>query len=511
MTGNRGSGSLTRMNGTMRMSGTAAGLAAAVIGLAACQGVASLNKAGAARQSVTVIRLQMPDDDQGYGLYFAQAAARRSHGALKVAVDVNSYPSSRPANEARLVAALRAGRAGFSFQPARDWAVAGLPGFEALGAPFLVTTVRASDLLAASPVAGVLLRELSSIGLVGLGLVPSEPRQILSTRPLLAPAAFRGIRVRITDNPETAALMTAIGSRPVQGLTAGQVGGLLRSGSLTGVEGGPYYIVANSYNAEAPYLTSYALFPKFETLAATRRAWLALTTAQRAAVRQAIADTLAHARAALPDNEGQDLAKLCTNGVILDQPSPAQLAALAREAGGPPTNAEVAVMMRTIRADVPGTGPQLSPIPVPAPCRTAQTMAQAISLHRLSLPARSSKQGATIPPGDYVTTDTVADFRAGGVQSGPDWSKPITWTFHLHPDGKLEQTQTPDYPDEGPIYGRYVVHGDEVTFIWNAAAGLTPEALRWSYFGGQLTCSIVSVQDTPGQVEYTAHPWRKVS
>jgi hypothetical protein len=138
-------------------------------------------------------------------------------------------------------------------------------------------------------------------------------------------------------------------------------------------------------------------------------------------------------------------------------------------------------------------------------------MAQAVSLHRLSLPVRSSKQGATIPPGDYVTTDTVADFRAGGVQSGPDWNKPITWTFHLHPDGKLEQTQTPDYPDAGPIYGRYVVHGDEVSFIWNAAAGLTPETVRWSYFGGQLTFSIVSVQDTPGRVMYTAHPWRKVS
>jgi hypothetical protein len=220
--------------------------------------------------------------------------------------------------------------------------------------------------------------------------------------------------------------------------------------------------VANSYNAEAPYLTSYALFPKFETLVASRRAWLALTTAQRAAVRQAIADTLAHARAALPDHEGQDLAKLCTNGVVLDQPSPAQLAALAREAGGPPTNAEVAVMMRTIRADVPGTGPQLSPIPVPAPCRTAQTMAQAISLHRLSLPARSSKQGATIPPGDYVTTDTVADFRAGGVQSGPDWNKPIKGTSTCTSRSQRRRPRLPRrrahprcyrYGDEGHLIG----------------------------------------------------------
>jgi TRAP-type C4-dicarboxylate transport system substrate-binding protein len=498
------------MNMTIRMPGLAAALAAAVVGLAACQGVASLNKAGAVRQSVTVIRLEMPDDDQGYGTYFAQAAARLSHGTLKVVVDVTSYPSALPANEARLVAALRAGRVGFSFQPARDWAAAGLPGFEALDAPFLVTTVRASDLLAASPVAGALLREFSSIGLVGLGLVPSEPRQILSTRPLLAPAAFRGIQIRITDNPETAAIMTAIGARPVQGLAASQVGGRLRSGSLTGVENGPYYMLANSYNAEAPYLTSDALFPKFETLVATRRAWQALTTAQRAAVRQAIADTLAHARTALAGNEGQDLARLCNHGVVIDEPSPAQLAALAHEAGSPPADAEVAVIMRAIRTDVPGTGPQLSPIPVPAPCRTAQTMAQAVTLHRRSVPVGSGKQAATIPPGTYVTTITVADLRAGG-QIGPDWNKPLLYTWHLYPDGQVYQTQKPDYPDQPFGRGRYVVHGDEVTFIWDANMNLTPETVRWSYFGGQLSFTIVSVQDSSSRIIYTAHPWRKIS
>jgi TRAP-type C4-dicarboxylate transport system substrate-binding protein len=498
------------MNMTIRLPGAAAALAATVVGLAACQNMASLNKAGAARQPVTVIRLEMPDDDEGYGTYFAHAVARYSHGTLKVVVDVSSYPSRVPANEARLVAALRAGRVGFSFQPARDWAAVGLPGFEALDMPFLVTTVRASDLLAASPVAAALLRELSPLGLVGLGMVPSEPRQILSTRPLIAPGAFQGIRVRITDNPETAALMKAIGSRPVQGLSAQQVGVLLRSGSLTGVENGPYYILSNSYNAEAHYLTSYAPFPKFETLVATRQAWLALTPAQRTAVRQAIAATLVHARTALPGNEGQDLARLCTNGVILDEPSSAQLAALASEAGGPTANAEVAATIRMIRADVPGTGPQLSPISLPTPCRTAQTLAQAVALHRLSVPARSGKKGATIPPGNYITTDTVADLRAGG-QYGPDWNKAITWTYHLHPDGKLEQTQVPDYSDQGPIYGHYVVYGDEVTFIWNAASGLTPETVRWSYFRGQLTFSIVSVQDTAGRVMYSAHPWHKAS
>ena len=137
-----------------------------------------------------------------------------------------------PANEARLVAALRAGTAGFSYQPARDFAAAGVPGFQALDAPFLVTTVRASEQLAASPLASTVLGQLSSLGLVGIGLIPAEPRQILSTRPLIAPSAFAGIRLRITDNPETAALAAAIGARAVQGKSASQVRGLLHQDRL---------------------------------------------------------------------------------------------------------------------------------------------------------------------------------------------------------------------------------------------------------------------------------------
>jgi TRAP-type C4-dicarboxylate transport system substrate-binding protein len=488
----------------------AAALVVAMTGLAACTGTAGIDKAGAARQSLTVIRLEMPDDAQQNGQYFAQDVARRSHGTLKVVIDVASYSSALPANEAHLVAALRAGRVGFSFVPARDLAAEGLPGFEALDTPFTVTTVLASTLLAASPVAAALLRELSPLGLVGLGLIPDEPRQILSTRPLIAPSAFRRIRVRITDNPQTAALMTSIGAYPVQGLAANQVSGLLRSGSLTGVESAPVYALQNSYNAEAPYLTSYALFPKFETLVATRRAWQALTAAQRATVQQAIMDTLGHAKVVLAPDETQELSQLCSTSLVLDEPSLAQLAALARQGGGAPADAAASAIMRMIRADVPGTGPQPSPVPLPAPCRTAQTTAQAISLHGLTVPTASITHGATIPPGNYVTTDTVADFQAGGV-AGPDWNKPITWTYHFHADGEIEQTQDPDYPDQGPIYGRYVVHGDEVTFYWNAASGLTPETVRWSYYDGQLTFSIVDVQDAGGQVLYSAHPWHKVS
>ena len=111
-----------------------------------------------------------------------------------------------------------------------------------------------------------------------------------------------------------------------------------------------------------------------------------------------------------------------------------------------------------------------------------------------------------------MVTDTVADFKAGG-QYGGDWEKEITFTWHLHADGTFYQTQVPDYPDQGPTSGHYVVKGDEVTFFFKPTPSYVsaPQTVRWSYFDGQLTFAIVDVADTAGRVIYIAHPWRKVS
>jgi TRAP-type transport system periplasmic protein len=500
-------GSVTCMNHVLRKPLMAAVLAAAVLGPAACGSTARIDKAGTVSHPVTVITLQMPDGTQPDGIYFAQDVSRRSGGTLKVVIDPTTYASSAPANEAKLVAALRAGRAGFSYQPGRDWAAAGVAGFQALDTPFLVTTVQATVKLATSPVAGALLRQLTPLGLVGLGLIPNEPRQILSTRPLIAAADFDG--ARIVDHPQTAALVKAIGARPVQSVST-QVNGMLRSGSVVGVETSPMYILTNSYNMDASYLTGYGMFPKFQTIVATKSAWQRLTLTQQTAMRQAAADTLAYADRTVASRERHELAGLCASGLVLEEPSPAQLTALTHLAARvAPASAQVAAMTQMIKAAVPGTGPQPSEVPAPPQCRTANTTAQAIALHRhLSTRAGSGSRGGTIPPGTYVTTDTVADWQAGGVADLPGLAQPITWTWHLYPNGTFYETQHPGSKSLF-IRGRYFIKGDEVTFN---SPGLddNPETVRWSYYNGQLTFKLVSVADLVGKIIYTAHPWRKV-
>jgi TRAP-type C4-dicarboxylate transport system substrate-binding protein len=497
---------------TNRTFPTAAGLSAAAILLAACSSPGRLDKAGAVEHSVTTITLELPDTGDADATYFATDVAKRSHGTLHVVVDSSTYETADPANAARLIAAMRSGHVSFAYNPARDWAAAGLPGFEAMDTPFLVTTFDAAASLADSSLAPSILSQLSGFGLVGLGLIPTEPRQILSLAPLFALSAFHGISFRILDNPETAALISAIGADPVQGLSPEDTGTELQDGEIGAAETQSSAVLSNSYNAEAPYLTTYGLFPKFETIVATKSAWSALTRAEQDAVRQAVADTLVNSRQ-VPARESTELTTLCAAGLVLDEPSTAQLSALSEAAiRATPTGAQVASMIRKIRSAVAGTGPQLDAVTPPASCHVAHTIAEAKAFASASAlqsgaPAASptSIGGATIPPGIYVTTDTVADFRAAG-QVGAEWNTAQTFQLNIYADGAVLETQEPDI---GGATGYYVVKGDEVTFTW-PTMGLTPETVRWSYLNGLLTFTIVDVQDGGSRIIYSTHPWRKV-
>ena len=498
---------MNRTNATIRLTAAVAGVAA-LAGLTACS-TKPISKAGSTAQHAQTIVLQMPDGADPDGLYFAQDVAKLSHGALKVTIDSQTYDSQSPPNEARLTADIRAGRVSFAYQPARDWAAVGVPGFQALMAPFAVTTVAASQRVAASPVAATVLGQLPGYGAIGLGLIAGEPRQILSTRPLFTQAQFAGQRIRIADNPQAAALVTALGARPVQKLASNQVNSRLRTGLVTAVETSPFYVAENAYQTAAPYLTSYGVFSKFQTLVASKRAWSALPVADQALIRQAAVDTRAHS-GQLAYREALKLTQLCQQGVVLDQPTAAQLGTLARDAAAAaPAGAAAAAVDRQIRA-LPGTGVQPYATGVPAGCRVASDAASAAAIHQVLTPAVAHQGGGKIPPGTYVTTDTVADWQAGG-QYGGEWNTAITFTTVIRADGTLRVTQAPDYSDQGPASGHYVVKGDEVTFSLSQPGGnwSATEKVRWSYFDGQLTFAIVDVADTASRVIYTAHPWRK--
>jgi TRAP-type C4-dicarboxylate transport system substrate-binding protein len=457
----------------------------------------AVDKSGAPVKANVTLTLEVPDVGDALSERFAAEVARRSHGSLRLKIDRDApYTSEVPAHEIELAQALESGKVDAGYLAARAWAAAGVPAFRALLAPFTITTDRASQAVASGAVGQKVLATLPR-SVVGLALVPAEIRRVLSVVPPDSVSAFAGLRIRVVDNPQTDALMHALGAVPMAGLTAGDVADGLHGHWLDAAESSPTPVRQNGYVTDARYLSAYGLFPKFQSIVFSARAWRRLTDDQQAAVRDAARAVVDAAATELPAIERDTLASLCRSGLRVTAPSGARLAALAA-AAQPAARGLDPGILAALRA-LPGAGPQPLIAPLPGECT-----------HRASARAKAHGAQAKIPDGVYVTTITVKDFRANSV-IGPDFNRDITYRTTLR-DGRWYQTQTPNYPDQGPFSGTYSVLGDEVRFVMLHAAGgvSAPELVKWSYFNKQLRFKIVDVADTAGIAIYTAHPWRKV-
>jgi TRAP-type C4-dicarboxylate transport system substrate-binding protein len=464
--------------------------------LAGCGGAARTDKSGAAARETVTLELQMPDAGDAVGERFAAEVMRRSGGSVRVRIDrAEPYDSRDPTAELRLARALEAGKEDMAYLPARAWAADGNQAFAALLAPFVVTTYPAAQAVATGPIAQQLLGRLPS-SVVGLALVPSQLRRVLAVQPPVSVSVFSGLRVRVIDNPQTASDFSALGAEPVQGLDSGEVATEIGARRLDAAESSPSTVLDNSYAAVAKYLSSYALFPKFESIVLSSRAWGRLSADQRDAVRAAARSAVTLAGELVPRQERTQLAQLCRSGLRVVQPSEAQLQALATASAGATRDADPHVLA-ALRA-LPGAGPQALVAPLPRDCTEPS-----------SGPAPRGAQ-VKFPEGVYVTTDTVDDWERGNVIN-PDFTTDITYRTRLK-GGRWSQTQKPAYDDQCPCSGTYTVNGDEIRFVMTHAGGavVLPETVKWSYFNHQLRFTLVDVADNASKVLYTAHPWRKV-
>src|SRR4051794_37021273 len=222
-----------------------AAVVAAGVGIAAC-GDDQRDKSGAKVETKATLVLQMSDlGDEPAGV-FTRAVERRSHGTVHIRTGGDKYESTLASNEVRLARALASGREDIGYVPARAWAATGSAPFKALLAPFTITTDAATDAVATGGVARDVLAALPR-GVVGLALVPAEPRRVLAIRAPLSPAAFTDLRLRVVDNPQSAADFAALGATPVQGMASDQVEAALRHHELDGAESSPRPVLTNGY------------------------------------------------------------------------------------------------------------------------------------------------------------------------------------------------------------------------------------------------------------------------
>jgi TRAP-type C4-dicarboxylate transport system substrate-binding protein len=476
---------------TARRTAAAAAVALAVAFLAGgCAGGSSRTKAGVGGSRQLTLRMQAPDNNDEDAEYFASQVKARTHGRIRIVLDGDTYASADPDNELRLVRDLRRGKVAIAYVPARAWVRDGLTGFQALQAPFLVTDYALLRKITTGPIGKIMLGSLDRAGLLGLGLVPKELRRPLGRRPLISPQSFRGARIRVITSPTSAHALRALGAVPLTNFTSQGAMHALARHRLDGVESDAHAITQNDYVHVAPYLPSnLPLFAKAETIVIRRAAFDALAPADRKAILAAATATVAHANPAAL--ERAEVASLCGQGLRLVRVGAADIAALRRAARpayaalerDPTTRREIVAIERLAAAG-PGAVP-LQPCP-----RTKPLVASGAS---------------RFPQGMYEETVTKADFARQHVTPSSVGDFPMPWRITMR-KGRWHTNE------RMPTGGRYVVDGDEITFLYDDPPENRGrrETVRWTYYRGGLTFRVVDVADGGSVAIYVSHPWRRI-
>ena len=226
------------------------------------------------------------------------------------------------------------------------------------------------------------------------------------------------------------------------------------------------------------------------------------------------AETVAWEAGHLARNESAELALLCRNGLVVVAPSASALEAWKRAAAAP-TDPSARRVVDDITSSVLHTLPADGAADVPKSCPIATSAAEAHNLHRSARPDVSASvpptDGPSIPVGTYQERVTVEQFAAAGVY-GPDYNEDVTFTWLFRPDGTFLETQKPDYPDQGPQLGHYVVDGNRLTMTYDPtpSGNLPPERVHWSYYEGTLTFSHLEIEDS-GSLPLYMQPWHKTA
>src|SRR5262249_33523177 len=143
--------------------------------------------------------------------------------------------------------------------------------------------------------------------------------------PLLGPSDYAGLKIGVQQSRVAEATMRALGARPVAFGSEGSIAG------LDGIEQQISEIQENEYDRTGKYLTAnVGLWPRPLGLFASRKAWAALTPAERRVLQQAVTGVQTYETQGIRYVARVEAAILCRRGVRFLTASPADLAALRR-------------------------------------------------------------------------------------------------------------------------------------------------------------------------------------
>ena len=456
-----------------------AGMFAGVALLAgACADTGSAqDKAGGTNADPQVLTMAQPNDGEPPAqlLSWAEEVGERTNGTLTIEFK-NAWRLGEVDYESSTIEDVRAGKVDLGWIGARALDRVGVDSFQALLAPLLVDSY---DLQAAVFEAGIpdeMLEGLHDIDLVGIAALPGPMRKLLGvSEPLVDPADFVGKTVGLADSALATDTLTALGARPKAVPSSADLDG------LDGYEQQLASIVGNHYYAEADYVTANVnLWPRPLVIAMGADTFEGLAVSQQNALQQAAADAIPGALDASRAEDEEALPALCREGMKLIKASDEALA-------------DLRTAFRPIYAELNAD---------PA------THAHLTAIEELKASLARSPEAPSCPKGEAVGSPTGVGFPQGTFEttiSKDDWGEmggqPMEFSMVI-------DAETVTILDDGEIgfKGTYTAFRDTL----EVTDGRDNVTAQWSFAGGQLRFTDVTPENSPFEVVWGSHPWKKV-
>ena len=210
----------------------------------------ALTASAAAAQSPIVIKFShvvANDTPKGKGaLKFKELAEKYTNGKVKVEV----YPNSTLYKDKEEIEALQLGSVQMLAPSTAKFAPLGAKEFEALDLPWLFKDDATYDAAMKGPVGKWLFKKLEAKGITGLAYWDNGFHMVSANRPLIHPADFQGLKVRISGSKIADRYFRDLGMIP-QIMAFSEVYQALQTGVVDGCENTPSnYLTQKFYEVQ---------------------------------------------------------------------------------------------------------------------------------------------------------------------------------------------------------------------------------------------------------------------
>ena len=264
------------------------------------------------------------DTPKGKGaLKFKELAEKYSNGKVKVEV----YPNSTLYKDKEEMDALNSGAVQLLAPSTAKFRPIGVPEFEAMDLPYIFDGDAGYEKTIKGPIGKSLMKKLEAKGITGLAFWDNGFHMISANTPLLMPADFQGLKIRISGSKVADLYFRALGALP-QIMAFSEVYQALQTGVVDGCENTPSNYYTQKFFEVQKHITVSSHAHLQYAVITNSKFWSGLPADIRGQLGKAMDDATDYANSIAKQENVDALAKIKASGkTTLHYLTPAQVTA----------------------------------------------------------------------------------------------------------------------------------------------------------------------------------------